>query len=210
MNKGLNIAPLSVVLKTVKFTWYQAIAMGLRCHGVAQSLGERHNRSSGITPLEWLDHFGTSLNRGSGLKDINRPLPLICRASPSDLAFTTYDDGRACPSLQNFLELSIQDMTLEVPTDTGGHTTSGGYACRLRLLGNAMSRPPLQLGSLGPCEAGGLLRASACSSSLGGHPSIYPIDQDLSTSLLVVEVGSRARVYICVGVSVFISTFNSL
>jgi hypothetical protein len=59
----------------------QAIAMTLRCEGVAQSLGRRHNESAGVTPLMWLDHFGSSVNRGTGLKDRNRPLPLICLVS---------------------------------------------------------------------------------------------------------------------------------
>jgi hypothetical protein len=158
--------------------------MGLRCYGVAQSLGERHNKSAGITPLQWLEHFGNSLNRGSGLKDMSRPLPLICRSTPSDHTFTSYDDGRFCPSLQNFLELSIQDMTLQLPP---GAATVGGYACRLRLLGNAMSRPPLQLGSLKPTGADGFLQAAACSSDR--QLSIYPVDKDMSTTLLVAEVG---------------------
>ena len=171
--------------------------MGLQCHGVAQSLGERHNSSSGITPLEWLEHFGNSLNLGSGLKDINRPLPLICRASPSDRSFTAHDDGRACPSLQNFLALSVENLTLtdgQIPSDflKGGRE----YSCRLRLLGNAMSRPPLQLGNLCQASSGPGGNVTTTVSALGKKnssdctpkPVIYPVDHDLETTLLVVEV----------------------
>ena len=165
--------------------------MTLRCEGLAQSLGERHNKSSGITPLQWLDHFGTSLNRGSGLRDRDRPLPLICRAQPEDRAMTAYDDGQACPSLQNFLEVTVEEMSL-VPGEGSADfmKNEGGYACRLRLLGNSMSRPPLHLGNLTP-DVDGRYRAS-----LGGSdhldsaaPCMYPISHDLDTTLLVLEVG---------------------
>eukprot|EP00955_Chlamydomonas_euryale_P048828 354085-Chlamydomonas_euryale.AAC.2 len=38
--------------------------MSLRCHGLAKSLGESHNQKNGVTPLEWLHAFGSSINAG--------------------------------------------------------------------------------------------------------------------------------------------------
>ena len=173
--------------------------MTLRCEGLAQSLGESHNKSSGITPLQWLDHFGTSLNRGSGLKDRDRPLPLHCHASPGDHAMTAYEDGRGCPSLESFLEVSVEELSVSYQGEAGlGGTgkADGGYACRLRLLGNAMSRPLLQLGSLEPAGEG-LYRASLVDSArrempagqeAAPKPCFYPVHHEVDSTLLVVEV----------------------
>ena len=171
--------------------------MTLRCEGLAQSLGESHNKSSGITPLQWLDHFGTSLNRGSGLKDRDRPLPLNCHASPGHHAMTAYEDGRACPSLESFLEVTVEELMVSYQEEGigGAGKADGGYACRLRLLGNAMSRPPLQLGSLEPVGEG-QYRASLNGPSTTGtadvpSPCLYPVHHDVNATLLVVEVSHR-------------------
>jgi len=192
---GSLASSVSLLYLNFILPWYQAIAMGLKCHGVAQSLGERHNESAGVTPLQWLEHFGTSLNRGSGLKDMSRPLPLICRSTPSDHTFTSYDDGRFCPSLQNFLELSVEDLTLSRGKGTGDLFIKGS-SCRLRLLGNAMSRPPLPLGDLRPSGPDGdstatLSPKEETTSSSPSKPVMYPVDHDLETTLLVIEVCSK-------------------
>ncbi len=178
----------------------QAIAMTLGCKTVAKNLGQRHNKSAGITPPQWLTQFGTSLNRGSELHDASRPLPLYCFASPGDRAMTSYDDGRACPSLQAFLEIEVQHVGVSVVGAEDFSNSRGPYGCRLRLLGNAMSRPPLEVGVLERVQTqqgsqAAVYRAVPDAQSDGAvpqlaqpKPTMYPVDHDLKTSLLAVEV----------------------
>jgi hypothetical protein len=128
--------------------------MTLKCSGLGQKLGNAHNKEHGITPLSWLSTFGASLNTGV-LKDKGRPLPLHCCEQPGDSHMAEYVDGRACPSLESFLELVVEGLALgtttEVAEDLFGQSNvrdsgaSSRVAVRIRLLGNAMSRPSLKV-----------------------------------------------------------------
>ena len=70
--------------------------------------------------------------------------------APSDplLPHFSPQDGRACPSLESYLELRVQGLSVRcqalgrLGVDGAAEDT---FSCRVRLLGNAMSRPPLQV-----------------------------------------------------------------
>ena len=163
--------------------------MTLRCQGLAQKLGDRHNKNVGVSPLAWLDHFGTSLNLGSGLKARDRPLPLICRASPGDRSMTAFEDGRHCPSLQSFLEVSVEEVTIQLVGKLEEVSKEeGGYCCRLRMVGNAMSRPPLALGELVFQPGLGTFSLAKSGDPSTLPPTLYPVHHDLETTIILLEV----------------------
>ncbi|GAX72857.1 hypothetical protein CEUSTIGMA_g312.t1 [Chlamydomonas eustigma] len=185
----------------------QALSTSLKCRSVARKLGKHHNRTSGITPLQWLQQFGRSLNMGCGLKLPHRPLPLGCYTSSQSPSMALYENGQSCPSLQSYLHLEIQDMQLT--TTSSPASNFHNCFCRVRLLGNAMSRPPLLLGPLDPMKGlpesqGSVFQCPALLrhpergyESEGGEnkekdvsTSLYPLNHDLSTTLLVYEVYS--------------------
>ena len=168
--------------------------MTLKCKGVAQRLGQKHNESAGVSPLIWLDDFGMSLNLGSGLKDRNRPLPLICRASPTDSTMTAFEDGRKCPSLQNFLEVAVEEVSIRLHGELEGAVKDEGrYRCRMRLLGNPMSRPPLALGDLVYQPDSGLFSLGMEANE--SRPTMYPIHHNAESTLVVFEVRLIIRGY---------------
>ena len=110
---------------------------------------------------------------------------------------TAFEDGRLCPSLESFLEISVQELRVIFAEGVGKvfHMDDVDLGCRLRILGNAMSRPPLHLGKLeSDYSAVGSLHATLNRSEAGegsqdeSFPSIYPIDKDLSSTVLIVEV----------------------
>jgi hypothetical protein len=174
---------------------------------VARTLGERHNKTSGIAPVQWLQQFGRSLNMGSGLKLPDQPLPLSCFPSPQSQGMALYENGQACPSLQPFLQIEIQDMQLMATSSASLRLQN--CLCRVRLLGNAMSRPPVLLGSLaclggGPTNQGNVFQCPALLRLQTGNRDVtergasrgkvmsaglYPVHHDLSTTLLMFEVG---------------------
>ena len=68
----------------------QVIVMWLNCDSIARRMGKRHNERSGIGPRRWLEEFACAVNRGSGLRLRNQPLPLYCYTSPGDSAMHVY------------------------------------------------------------------------------------------------------------------------
>ena len=115
---------------------------------------------------------------------------------------TAFEDGRLCPSLESYLEISVEELRVSFSPGEGKDFCRDDLelVCRLRILGNAMSRPPLHLGKLETdVSALGCLHATL-SRSKGGEdskeesiPSIYPIDKDLSSTVLTVEVRERSE-----------------
>lgn len=183
--------------------------MTLGLSSLAQKLGKSHNRSHGITPLQWLTSFGTALNLGL-YDDATQPLPLHCCSAADQGALTPYPDGTACPSLQSYLHISVAEVAVLAQAAALEGLDAPFLTCRLRLLGNAMSRPPL-LFELQRAEQGGecvyRLVSKGSRSSMPGagggalnpeyqpdnEPFLYPVHHDVSTSLLMVEVGAGRR-----------------
>ena len=114
-----------------------------------------------------------------------------------DLSMTAFEDGRLCPSLESFLEISVKEMTVSFADGVGNDFQDDDVqlGCRLRILGNAMSLPPLPLGVLiGDYSGQGCIHATLNRSEGGEgpteetYPTMYPIDKDLSSTILAVEV----------------------
>ena len=112
---------------------------------------------------------------------------------------TAFDDGRQCPSLESFLEVTVED--LEVKFENGGAGSifdkeRGALGCRLRMLGNAMSRPPLDLGLLeSDYSAVGTLKVGIGvgqnEREMWGWDQSFPHDMDQTSQSLVHTTPDR-------------------
>jgi hypothetical protein len=120
---------------------------------------------------------------------------------------TAFEDGRHCPSLQSFLEVSVEEASLVWGEGAGAYKalfdgaggSGGSLRVRVRLHGNAMSRPPVELGGLdplpprgtpAPSEDGTRGIASVLGKGQDGSEgwTFYPVHHDLEATLLVIEV----------------------
>ena len=119
-------------------------------------------------------------------------------------------DGRSCPSLESYIEISVGNLSVQClalgiggPDGKGlGSAGSDGCAlnCRVRLLGNSMSRPPLQFqlhkkpsvatwsAQLGLEKRRGDVKGAFQPSEIGSRRTLYPVHHDLDSTLLLVEV----------------------
>ncbi|GAX72858.1 hypothetical protein CEUSTIGMA_g313.t1 [Chlamydomonas eustigma] len=189
----------------------QAMTMMLGCEGLARLLGRRHNSKSGISPVKWLQQFGRSLSLGQRNNDPKQPLPLYCFQSSEETHLRAYSNGLACPSLQAFLEIKVDSLTMNMMMDeheSSQRDQTSVLACRLWLLGNAMSRPPLHLGTLrrltSPQTSN--MAATYCvytharseveaelAMPYAHNLTIYPVHHELATTVLLLEVYNVRR-----------------
>ena len=165
--------------------------MTLGCKGVAKSMGRRHNRQHGISPLRWLADFATALNSGANGKH-DTPLPLFAHphhvrrhgqqpqhaqyprhAGSVDAAtaaqYTTHADGSTCPSLERYLQLSVAGLKLRLPPAASGAATlppAEKLAVRLRVVGNTHSHSPAELSKF--AETGGAAAAGPAPAAASG------------------------------------------
>ncbi|GIL70642.1 hypothetical protein Vretimale_3750 [Volvox reticuliferus] len=130
----------------------QAIAMALRCHTVAKSMGRRHNRMHGISPSKWLVDFATALNLAV-MGRAQHPLPLWGppRSGAVGAPLVPYEDGAACPTLESYLRVGIASLRIQPPRQpyTSAAAASldlpnvGWLAVRVKVVGNTHTHSPL-------------------------------------------------------------------
>ncbi|KAG2491295.1 hypothetical protein HYH03_010301 [Edaphochlamys debaryana] len=185
----------------------QAVAMALRCQGVAEAMGRRHNQTCGISPMRWLIDFATALNKGQTTdpgkapEDTRRdtattPLPLYGPGTgpgsgPHDMPYT---DGTACPALQTYLRLTVSGLRGLLDPSAAPLLRASSVGVRVRVTGNTHTHTPVHLkkvtvdaGAAGPAQqtAGGAAGAgggaargfTAADIPKGKASSLYPVER---------------------------------
>ncbi|KAG2491297.1 hypothetical protein HYH03_010303 [Edaphochlamys debaryana] len=185
----------------------QAVAMALRCQGVAEAMGRRHNQTCGISPKRWLIDFATALNKGQTTdpgkapEDTRRdtattPLPLYGPGTgpgsgPHDMPYT---DGTACPALQTYLRLTVSGLRGLLDPSAAPLLRASSLGVRVRVTGNTHTHTPVHLkkvtvdaGEAGPAQqaaggaaggGGGAARGfTAADIPKGKASSLYPVER---------------------------------
>ncbi|GIL47068.1 hypothetical protein Vafri_3893 [Volvox africanus] len=139
----------------------QAIAMALRCHAVAKSMGRRHNRMHGINPSRWLVDFATALNLAVTGR-AQHPLPLWGppRGGAIGAPLISYEDGAACPTLQSYLRVGIASLRIRPPRRPYTSAAAASFdlpnvewlAVRVKVVGNTHTHNPLWLRKFAEAE----------------------------------------------------------